>query len=74
MELLQNALTTPGLSGATNPHIVAIHGLREAILIAKRTRDPTSGLALLQKVSHLHLNFVILLLITKLVTDLVVFH
>lgn len=47
---LQNALTTPGLTGATNPHIVAIHGLREAILIAKRTRDPTSGLALLQKV------------------------
>lgn len=34
-----------------NPQIAAMHSLRDALLIAKRTRDLTSALALLQKVN-----------------------
>lgn len=49
---LQNALAT-GVIAAGNPQIAAMHGLREALLIAKRARDPTSALSLLQKVFFL---------------------
>lgn len=47
----QNALATPGVIATANPQIAGMHSLRDALLIAKRSRDPTSALALLQKVT-----------------------
>lgn len=48
---VQNVIATTGVIGTPNPHVAAMHGLREALLLAKRSRDPTSALALLQKVT-----------------------
>lgn len=48
--VLQNVLATAGNLGTANAQAAqALHGLREALLLSKRTRDPTSALALLQK-------------------------
>ncbi|KAL0280391.1 UNVERIFIED_CONTAM: hypothetical protein PYX00_001693 [Menopon gallinae] len=46
---VQNVIATTGGIGTPNPHVAAMHGLREALIHAKRSRDPTSALALLQK-------------------------
>lgn len=46
-------ILTHGLMQPNNPHVVALHSLLDAVHLTRSTREVSSAVALLQKVSFL---------------------